>query len=112
MDRTNVISPNTGRQIACWAPDDASTTEQAQLAREFADAMRWQYVPAVGTFYLFPKLPDVARFSALAAERDVYLLAGDIFGPSYGDHVRFCFGKPLEELRAMLDCLADIAVAA
>lgn len=87
-------------------------SEQYGIARDFADTMHWKYLPTAGTFYLFPKLPDVALFRALAAERDVYLLTGDTFGPAYADHIRFCFGKPVRELRIMLERLADISVAA
>lgn len=85
---------------------------QRQRAMAFADRLGWQYVPSEGTFYFFPKLPDIACFQVQAAERGVYLLTGDCFGTSYSEYVRFCFGKPMEELNAMMETLASLAKAA
>ena len=86
--------------------------QQRELAISFAERSGWSFTAPQGTFYIFPRLADVAAFVDAARAHCIYVLVGTAFGSSYVDHVRFCFGKPLAELEEMLCALGGASNAA
>ena len=86
--------------------------QQRELAISFAERSGWSFTAPQGTFYIFPRLADVAAFVDAARAHCIYVLVGTAFGSSYVDHVRFCFGKPLAELEEMLSALGGASNAA
>lgn len=76
-----------------------------QRTRACLDAMGLAYVPPQGTFYVFPRLPEVERLEARLEAARLLALDGRVFGEAYADHLRLCFMKPEAELQAMLDDL-------
>ncbi len=58
-----------------------------------------------GTFYTFPKLPDATKTRQKLEERGLLALDGTLFGERYREHLRFCFAKPIDELKDTLDQL-------
>ena len=82
--------------------------EQRRLMLEFIAAKGWQHVPTEGTFYVFPRIPNIEAIRKRLEARGVFSLSGEVFGEGYGDHTRICFGKPEAEVRAMLAIMEDI----
>jgi aspartate/methionine/tyrosine aminotransferase len=68
------------------------------IALEIVERNGWQCSPNQGTFYIFPKLPQAEQTLARMRAEGLYPLSGDAFGARYGDHFRFCFGRPEEEM--------------
>ncbi len=59
----------------------------------------WSCFPTAGTFYLFPKVPQLAqRLMRWEAEESLFGLPGYHFGEAYAEHLRFCFYRPAVEL--------------
>ena len=83
-------------------------TEQRRLMLEFITARGWRHMPTEGTFYVFPRVPNIETIRDSLEASGVYSLAGEVFGESYRDHTRICFGKPVTEVRAMLAIMEDI----
>lgn len=102
-------APTPGQNMALaalghGAPPPALGT-QRDMARAFIDEMGWQTPPQGGTFYFFPRVPDIAAFVARARKRNIHMLTGDAFGTGCDAHLRLCFGKSKEELGQILDML-------
>ena len=68
------------------------------IALEIVERTGWPCSPNQGTFYLFPKLSDASNTLVRMRGEGLFLLKGDAFGACYGDHFRFCFGRPEEEM--------------
>lgn len=83
-------------------PDCSATREMALAALE---ERGWTCTPSEGSFYVFPKVGRIGAFEADSRSRNVFLLAGDAFGDSCGDHFRLCFCKAPDEFREILDAL-------
>lgn len=71
---------------------------QWELTRRFMEGQDWTYVEPEGSFHCFPRLGDVEAFKRRADAAGIILLCGDAFGRHYGNHVRLCFAKPVEDL--------------
>jgi aspartate/methionine/tyrosine aminotransferase len=69
-----------------------------ELARRFLDETGLAYVPPQGTFYVFPRIPGLARVRARLEAAGVLVLDGRVFGAAYAEHLRLCFMKPEAEL--------------
>lgn len=102
-------APTPGQKMALATLDsDAkplSLDRQRQMSRAFIDDMGWQTHSQGGTFYFFPRVPNIAEFVAFARERNIHMLTGDAFCAGCEDHLRLCFGKSEEELEQILDLL-------
>lgn len=109
----NLISaaPTPGQYLALWALDQdermPELIEQRQLASEFIARMGWSTYPQQGTFYFFPKVPDISKFQSYAEAKGMFMLTGEVFGNSYCNHFRLCFGKPISELNVIFSRLLD-----
>lgn len=82
--------------------------EQRRLMLEFIAARGWRHLPTEGTFYVFPRIPNIEATRRTLEASGIFSLAGEVFGESYRDHTRICFGKPVTEVRAMLAIMEDI----
>jgi aspartate/methionine/tyrosine aminotransferase len=104
-------APTPGQKLALHALDKGfsmpSLARQREMARAFIDARGWRTHDQKGTFYFFPEVPDIDAFRAFARSRNVFILTGEAFGTRYGRHFRFCFCKPEEELRHVIDLLGQ-----
>ena len=109
----NLVSaaPTPGQYLALWAlqqdqrmPD---LLEQRQMASEFILEMGWSAYPQQGTFYFFPKVPNLPNFQSFAEAQGVFLLSGKVFGANYCNHFRLCFGKPVSELSLIFSRLLE-----
>jgi aspartate/methionine/tyrosine aminotransferase len=78
----------------------ASSTYGASrsIALDIVERSGWRCSPNQGTFYIFPRLPDAGQTLARMRAEGLFALRGDAFGSTYGDHFRFCFGRPEEEM--------------
>ena len=78
----------------------ASSTYGASraIALDIVERSGWRCSPNQGTFYIFPRLPDAGQTLARMRADGLFALRGDAFGSTYGDHFRFCFGRPEEEM--------------
>ena len=65
---------------------------------QFILDMNWSSYAQQGTFYFFPKIPNIKKFCKHAEDNGIFLLQGDAFGARYKDYFRLCFGKPVSEL--------------
>ena len=109
-------APTPSQQIALSIGDQANGNshdyaEQWQLMLDFIARMKWDHLPTEGSFYLFPRIPDPANIRARLEHHGILSLPGDTFGEDYGDHMRICFGKPMSELRAMINLLEEVIVS-
>jgi histidinol-phosphate aminotransferase len=68
------------------------------IALEIVERNGWRCSPNQGTFYIFPRLPHAEQTLARMRDEGLFALRGDAFGVRYGDHFRFCFGRPEEEM--------------
>ena len=103
-------APTPGQKMALDAlagDNPPSLDRQRAMTRDFIDAMGWTQTPQEGTFYFFPRVPDIMAFKAFARQRNVYMLTGDAFGAGYENHLRLCFGKSEDELAKVFDLLQD-----
>ena len=82
--------------------------EQRRLMLEFIAARGWRHTPTQGTFYVFPRIPNIETIRDSLETSGIYSLAGEVFGERYCDHTRICFGKPVTEVRAMLAIMESI----
>ena len=87
-------------------PEDYS--EQRRLMLDFAAAQGWPHVATEGGFYLFPYVEYSESFRRKLEVHRILSLPGETFGSGYRDHLRVCFGKPVTEIRAMLEILTDV----
>lgn len=87
----------------------ADLDAQRKLALDLIRDLGWQCHDQGGTFYFFPRPPDVDRLRANAEKRDVFILTGEAFGGSFADHFRLCFGRDADELEMILDRLRKAA---
>ena len=81
---------------------------EREMALGFVRDRGWACYPPEGSFYLFPRIGGAGGIDAVEAAgnaSNVFLLRGEAFGASYGDHVRLCFGKPLAELERIFTAL-------
>lgn len=105
-------APTPGQMLALHALEQGEAmpdlSAQRAAAEAFIEAQGWRCYPQQGSFYFFPQLPDIRAFQAKAAAQGVYILTGDAFGETYGDHFRLCFGKPLEELETIFSRLSEV----
>ncbi|MBL8672961.1 MAG: pyridoxal phosphate-dependent aminotransferase [Alphaproteobacteria bacterium] len=66
----------------------------------------WSCVPTSGTFYLFPKVPQLAqRLVRWETEASLFGLPGHHFGDAYAEHLRLCFYRPAAELEEIFSRL-------
>ena len=77
------------------------------MATAFVRERGWGCSPAEGSFYLFPRIDGIDAFEAAGIARNVFMLRGEAFGPSYAEHIRLCFGKPIAELERILAILGE-----
>lgn len=89
--------------------DAVDLTQQRELARQTVVDLGWECHDQKGTFYFFPRTVDTERLKQAAEERGVYILTGADFGAPYAAHFRLCFGRPLEELKLILNYLKGAA---
>ena len=99
------------RLIATAGDNSQDYAEQRRLMLGFAAAQGWPHLPTEGGFYLFPRVEHSDSFRRRLEARRVLSLPGETFGSSYGDHLRVCFGKPVAEILAMLEILAEVAAS-
>ena len=101
-------APTPGQKMALAAlsgENPPSLDRQRAMARDFITTMGWSHTPQEGTFYFFPRVPDIQAFEAFARQKNVYVLTGDAFGAGFEDHLRLCFGKSEDELAKVFDLL-------
>ena len=112
MHQTFMSSASTPAQkIALWAIDSKNSmpdlSQQRNLAEQFISEMNWCSYPQQGTFYFFPKIPNIEEFSKQAEDSGIFLLQGDAFGSGYKDYFRLCFGKSVDELETIFAKLSE-----
>lgn len=73
-----------------------------RIAVELIARAGWSCLANQGTFYHFPRLPDLPRTLERLRDVGLYGLTGDIFGPPYANHLRLCFGRPEAEMAEIL----------
>ena len=104
-------APTPAQKIALWAMEWENSmpdlSQQRNLAKRFILEMNWSSYPQQGTFYFFPKIPNMEEFSKRAKDNGIFLLQGDAFGAGYKDHFRLCFGKSVDELKTIFTKLSD-----
>ncbi len=92
--------------LAAFAGDaSAPLDRQRAMTYDFISSMGWDHSPQEGTFYFFPRIPDIEAFEAFARERNIYMLTGAAFGSGCENHLRLCFGKSEGELAHIFDLL-------
>ncbi len=106
MHQTLISSaPTPAQKIALWALEFEKSmpdlSQQRKLAEQFISEMNWSSYPQQGTFYFFPKIPNMNRFCKEAEDNGIFLLQGDAFGAGYKDYFRLCFGKSVDELKTI-----------
>lgn len=98
-------APSLG-QAAALAALQAGTALDYSAPRAIAIDLiaraRWSCLPNQGSFYHFPRLPDLADTLARLRTVGLYGLTGDIFGAPYANHLRLCFGRPEAEMAEIL----------
>ncbi len=107
-------APTPSQSIALRLCADAGADDysrQRRLALEFAAACGWLHHPAEGGFHMFPRIRNADRFRHALEARNVLSLPGSAFGESYRDHLRLCFGKPVAEMRALMEIVNGVADA-
>ena len=90
-----------------WENSMPDLSQQRHLAKRFILEMNWSSYPQQGTFYFFPKIPNMEEFSKQAEDNGIFILQGDAFGVGYKDHFRLCFGKSVEELNTIFTRLSE-----
>lgn len=93
------------RRLRCQ-PREAYA-KQRDIASSIMEEAGWASVGSLGTFYAFPKIPDAQYVLTRLRNAGLHALPGTAFGTDYQTHLRFCFGKPVEELLAIRDRLSD-----
>lgn len=98
-------APSLGQAAALAALQAGTVVDYSApraIAVELLARAGWPSLVNQGTFYHFPRLPDLT--GTLVRLRDVGLfgLTGDIFGAPYADHLRLCFGRPEAEMAEIL----------
>lgn len=98
-------APSLGQAAALAALQAGTVVDYSApraIAVELMARAGWPSPANQGTFYHFPRLPDLT--GTLARLRDVGLfgLTGDIFGAPYANHLRLCFGRPEAEMAEIL----------
>ena len=78
---------------------------EREMSIGFVRDRGWDCSPSEGSFYVFPRTDGIDAFEAAGSARNVYLLRGEVFGPTYADHFRLCFGKPAAELERIFTLL-------
>lgn len=106
-------APTPSQYMALSMTDSAAANideyaEQRRLMLEFIAVKGWPHIPTEGTFYVFPRIPNIEVFRQRLKARGIFSLAGETFGESYRDHTRICFGKPVTEVRSMLEIMEEI----
>lgn len=81
------------------APSAEDYRQSRAIAWQIIEQAGWQAVPNSGTFYFFPRIDDAAQVFETLRRVGLYPLEGRAFGEAYGAHLRFCFGKPADEMR-------------
>lgn len=110
-------APSISQTIALEVVRKASPVARAYdrpraIAQDIVARAGWDCVPGSGTFYLFPRMNHPGPTHARMREAGLFSLTGDAFGPSYGAHIRLCFGKPEAEMEAIRRRLAAIGLIA
>ena len=77
------------------------------MKNRFILEMKWTSYPQQGTYYIYPKIPNMEEISKQAKDNGIFLLQGDAFGAGYKDHFRLCFGKSVDELKTIFTKLSD-----
>lgn len=99
-------SPGQKMALAAFAGDaSAPLDHQRAMTYDFISSMGWDHSPQEGTFYFFPRIPDIEAFEAFAREKNIYMLTGAAFGSGCENHMRLCFGKSEGELAHIFDLL-------
>ncbi len=83
--------------------------DQRRLMLGFAAAQGWPHLATEGGFYLFPQVENAPSFRRELKARGVLSLPGETFGAAYREHLRICFGKPVQEIEAMIGILEAAA---
>lgn len=81
---------------------------QRAVALELVQGLGWITPPSEGTFYLYPKVPNLEAWRARAEAAGLFALSGDAFAGHDVDHIRFAFARPLDELAAIADTLVGL----
>ena len=104
-------APTPAQKLALWAIEYKKAmpdlSEQRNLARQFILEMNWSSYPQQGTFYFFPKVPNMKEFCKQAEDNGIFLLQGCAFGARYTDYFRLCFGKSVGELETIFARLSE-----
>ncbi len=72
-------------------------------------AIGWQYHPSKGSFYIFPRVPDINSVVMRLESMNVFCLRGGLFGSHYQDHIRVCFAHPQAEMDGILPLLDSLS---
>ena len=78
---------------------------EREMSMGFVRDRGWDCCPSEGSFYVFPRTDGIDAFEVAGSARNVYMLRGEVFGPTYVDHFRLCFGKPAAELERIFTLL-------
>jgi len=92
------------------APSPDDYRESRAIAEQIINDAGWTAVPNSGTFYFFPRINHPEQTFEKLRNADMYPLEGSTFGEAYGSHLRFCFGKPAEEMREIQRRMASIGL--
>lgn len=95
------------KAIETTASKIESYVEQRSLMLDFIASQGWPHVSTEGSFYAFPHIEDIEAFSRQLGAHGILLLAGETFGAPYRKHTRICFGKPLQEVHALVDIMRE-----
>ena len=111
MHQTLISSaPTPAQKLALWSIEFKNAmpdlSQQRNLCMQFISEMKWSSYAQQGTFYFFPKIPNIKKFSKHAKDNGIFLLQGDAFGARYKDYFRLCFGKPVSELETIFSRLS------
>ena len=99
-------SQNMALQVIEARSDDGHDyAEQRRLILEFIAEQNWPHVATEGSFYVFPRIDGIDLFRQELEAHGILSLPGEAFGAPYKDHIRICFGKPLDEVHALIDTM-------
>ena len=107
-------APSASQQIALNMlkqdnrEDPAKTyNESRALAAGIIRDAGWQCSPNEGSFYFFPQLLNGQASFDQMRQAGLFALEGKAFGKPYKAHMRFCFGKPIQEMKEIRNRLAS-----
>ena len=81
----------------------ANLNEKKNIVTSFLKSKNIEFYDPDGSFYLFPKIKNKAKFIKLSKNNGLFYLPGESFGSNiYKNHYRFCFEKKLIELNKII----------